>query len=126
MAGAPPRATFSAAAARPPQQSSRRVLGGDCNLRPAPLPLLPAGGRVASQSHSIMPGKLERIVFHEASAAIFVKTSTRSTKKYGTKGRGGIAKISLWREIIVMIEAKWLTVSVALDLLDTLRNLELL
>ena len=47
--GAP--ATFSAAAARPPQQSSRRAPGGGFNPRPAPLFLLPAGGRVASQSH---------------------------------------------------------------------------
>jgi hypothetical protein len=40
--GAP--ATFSAAAARLPQQSSRRVPGGDWNLRPAPLFLLLGGG----------------------------------------------------------------------------------
>ena len=66
--GAP--ATFSAATARPPQQSSRRAPGGDFNTRPAPLFLLPAGGRVTSQSHRIMPGKLERIVFYEASACI--------------------------------------------------------
>ena len=46
--GAP--ATFSAAAARPPQQSSRRAPGGGFNPRPAPLFLLPAGGRVASQT----------------------------------------------------------------------------
>jgi hypothetical protein len=67
-----------------------------------------------------MPGRLERVVFYEASAAIFVKTKikgTRSTKKYGTKGRGGTDSISLWREIIVMIEAKGLAVSAALDLL---------
>jgi hypothetical protein len=48
--GAP--ATFSAAAARLPQQSSRRGPGGGFNLRPAPLFLLGAGGRVASQSYS--------------------------------------------------------------------------
>jgi hypothetical protein len=45
--GAP--ATFSAAAARLPQQSSRRVPGGGFNLRPAPLSI---GGRVALQSYS--------------------------------------------------------------------------
>jgi hypothetical protein len=56
-----------------------------------------------------MPGGLERVVFYETTAAIFVKKTTkgtRSTKKYGTKGRGGIAKISLWGEIIGMIEDK--------------------
>ena len=109
--GAP--ATFSAAAARPPQQSSRRAPGGGFNPRPAPLFLLPAGGRVASQSHI-------RFVFYGASASISVKKAikgTRSTKRHATKGRGGTDKISLWRELIVMIKAKGLAVSAALDLL---------
>ena len=60
------------------------------------------------------------IVFSDATAAIFVKTKimgTRSTKRHNTKGRNGKDKISLWREIIVMIEAKGLAVSAALDLL---------
>ena len=67
-----------------------------------------------------MPGKLVQIVFYEASAAISVKKQTkgtRSTKRHATKGRGGTDKISLWRELIVMIKAKGLAVSAALDLL---------
>ena len=67
-----------------------------------------------------MPGKLVQIVFYEASASISVKTKikgTRSTKRHTTKGRGGTDKISLWRELIVMIKAKGLAVSAALDLL---------
>ena len=115
--GAP--ATFSAAAARPPQQSSRRAPGGDFNPRPAPLFLLPARGRVASQNHS-MPGKIVQIVFYGASAAISVKKKTkgtRSTKRHATKGRNGTDSISLWRELIDMIKAKGLAVSAALDLL---------
>jgi hypothetical protein len=67
-----------------------------------------------------MPGRLERIVFYEASASISVKKKTkgnRSTKRYTTKGRGGTDNISLWKEIIGMIEAKELAVSAALDLL---------
>jgi hypothetical protein len=67
-----------------------------------------------------MPGRLERIVFYEASASISVKKKTkgnRSTKRYTTKGRGGTDNISLRKEIIGMIEAKELAVSAALDLL---------
>jgi hypothetical protein len=67
-----------------------------------------------------MPGKLERIVFYEAYAAISVKTKimgTRSTKRHATKGRNGTDKISLWRELIDMTEDKGLAVSAALDLL---------
>ena len=104
--GAP--ATFSAAAARPPQQSSRRAPGGGFNPRPAPLFLLPAGGRVASQSHS-MPGKIVQIVFSDATAAIYVKKQvkgTRSTKRHATRGRNGTDRISLWREILDIIERK--------------------
>ena len=112
--GAP--ATFSAAAARPPQQSSRRAPGGGFNPRPAPLFLLRAGGRVASQTFQ----QIVQIVFYGASAPISVKKAikgTRSTKRHTTKGRGGTDKISLWRELIVMIKAKGLAVSAALDLL---------
>jgi hypothetical protein len=72
-----------------------------------------AAGRVASQSYSIVPGRLERVVFYEASAAISVKTKvmgTRSTKRHATKGRNGTDRISLWREIIGMIEDKGLAV----------------
>jgi hypothetical protein len=64
--------------------------------------------------------KLERIVFSDAAAAIFVKNKTkgtRSTKRHATKGRGGTDKISLWRELIVMNQDKGLAVSAALDLL---------
>jgi hypothetical protein len=46
-----------------------------------------------------MPGKLERIVFYEASASISVKKKikgSRSTKRHTTKGRGGTDSISLW------------------------------
>jgi hypothetical protein len=54
----------------------------------------------------------------EASAAISVKKQvmgTRSTKRHAARGRGGTDNISLWREIIAMIEAKGLAVSAALD-----------
>ena len=67
-----------------------------------------------------MPGKLVQIVFSDATAAIFVKKKTkgtRSTKRHATKGRNGTDSISLWRELIVMIKAKGLAVSAALDLL---------
>jgi len=68
-----------------------------------------------------MPGKIVQIVFYEASAAISVKKKTkgtRSTKRHATKGRqGSTDMISLWRELIGMIEAKGLAVSAALDLL---------
>ena len=65
-----------------------------------------------------MPGKLERIVFSSASISVKKATKgTRSTKKCGTKGRGGTDRISLWRELIGMIEDKGLAVSAALDLL---------
>ena len=105
----------SAAPAEQPARPGRR-------LQPAPRPALSiaAGGRVASQSHSIMRGKLERIVFSDATAAIFVEKATkgtRSTKRHNTKGRNGKDKISLWRELIDMIEDKGLAVSAALDLL---------
>jgi hypothetical protein len=58
-----------------------------------------------------MPGKLERIVFSDATAAIFVKKKTkgtRSTKRHATKGRqGSTDRISLWRELMLeMIKAK--------------------
>jgi hypothetical protein len=56
----------------------------------------------------------------DATTAIFVKKKTkgtRSTKRHATKGRNGTDSISLWREIIVMIKAKGLAVSAALDLL---------
>ena len=61
-----------------------------------------------------------QIVFYGASAPISVKKAikgTRSTKRHTTKGRNGKDKISLWRELIVMIKAKGLAVSAALDLL---------
>ena len=61
-----------------------------------------------------------QIVFSDASAAISVKKAikgTRSTKRHATRGRNGKDKISLWRELIVMIKAKGLAVSAALDLL---------
>ena len=94
--GAP--ATLSAAAARPPQQSSRRAPGGDFNPRPAPLFLLPPRSFYC------------QIVFYEASAAISVKKAikgTRSTKRHNTKGRqGSTDRISLWREILDIIERK--------------------
>jgi hypothetical protein len=67
-----------------------------------------------------MPGSLARIVFYEASAAISVKKKpkgNRSTKRHATKGRGGADNISLWQEIIGMIQDKGLAVSAALDLL---------
>ena len=54
--GAP--ATFSAAAARPPQQSSRRVPGGDCNLRPAPLFLLHGRGKSRLAKPQQMTGRV--------------------------------------------------------------------
>jgi hypothetical protein len=47
----------------------------------------------------IMPDRLERIVFYEASAAISVKKKTkgnRSTKRHAAKRRGGTDNISLW------------------------------
>jgi hypothetical protein len=56
-----------------------------------------------------MPGKLERIVFYEASASISVKKKikgNRSTKRHTTKGRGGTDNTSLWKEVIGMIEDK--------------------
>jgi hypothetical protein len=62
----------------------------------------------------------QRIVFSDATAAIFVKKQvmgTRSTKRHNTKGRNGKDKISLWRELIDMIEDKGLAVRAALDLL---------
>jgi hypothetical protein len=87
--GAP--ATFSAAAARPHQQSSRRIPGGDRNPRPAPpLPNVRGESRLAKPQH-FMPGKLERIVFSEATAASFVKRifmGTRSTKRHGATKQG--------------------------------------
>jgi hypothetical protein len=64
-----------------------------------------------------MPGKLERIVFSETTAAIFIKKTTkgtRSAKQHATRGRSGTTKISLWREIIGMIGDKGLAVSAAL------------
>jgi hypothetical protein len=67
-----------------------------------------------------MPGRLERIVFYETSASISAKEKTkgnRSTKRHTTKGRGGTDNISLWKEVIGMIEAKGLAVSAALDFL---------
>jgi hypothetical protein len=76
-----------------------------------------------------MQGRLERIVFYAALASISVKKKpkgSRSTKKCGTKGRNGTDRISLWKEVIGMIEAKGLAVSAALDLLAGVRNLELL
>jgi hypothetical protein len=42
---------------------------------------------------------------------------TRSTKRHATKGRNGTDRISLWQELIGMIEAKGLGVSAALDIL---------
>jgi hypothetical protein len=60
-----------------------------------------------------MPGKIVQIVFYEASAAISVKKQvkgTRSTKRHATKGRNGTDRISLWREIIGMIERKGVAV----------------
>ena len=104
--------------AAPAEQSARP--GRRFQSAPRPVFLLPAGGRVASQSHSIMPGKLVQIVFSDATAAIFVKKKTkgtRSTKRHATKGRNGTDSISLWRELIDMIKAKGLAVSAALDLL---------
>ena len=59
-----------------------------------------------------MPG-LQRIVFTEVTAAIYVKTKikgNRSTKRHATRGRGGTDRISLWKEIISMIEDKGLAV----------------
>jgi hypothetical protein len=106
----PPRAGRPPLSRRPPLGCPSRAAGASregISTCAAPFSI-GAGGRIASQSHSI-----ERIVFYEASAAIFVKTKikgTRSTKKYGTKGGGGIAKISLWQEIISMIEDKGLAV----------------
>ena len=88
-------------------------------ISPSHRSLLSAGGRAASQSHS-MPGKIVQIVFSDATAAIYVKKAikgTRSTKRHATKGRGGTDKILLWRELIDMIEGKGLAVSAALDLL---------
>jgi hypothetical protein len=78
-----------------------------------------------------MPGKLERIVFSDATAAIFVKKTTkgsRSTKRHATRGRGGADRALLWGALIDMIKAKGLAVSAALDLLAPrcVRNLELL
>jgi hypothetical protein len=67
-----------------------------------------------------MPGKLERIVFSDATAAIFVKKKpkgTRSTKRHATRGRNGTDNISIWGEVIGMIEDKGLAVSAPLDLL---------
>jgi hypothetical protein len=64
----------------------------------------------------IMPGKLERVVFSDATAAIFVKKKTkgtRSTKRHATKGRGGTSRILLWGELIDMTKAKGLAVSAA-------------
>jgi hypothetical protein len=58
-----------------------------------------------------MPGKLERIVFSDATAAIFVKKATkgtRSTKRHNAKGRNGTDRVLLWRELIDMIEDKGL------------------
>ena len=57
--------------------------------------------------------ELQRIVFAEVTAAIYVKTTikgNRSTKRHATRGRGGTERISLWKEIISMIEDKGLAV----------------
>ena len=130
-AAQPPRPNFpkGAPAGRPPL-SRRPPLGRPSRAAGAPREVVPTrapprsfycrGGRAASQSHGIMPGKLERIVFSDAAAAIFVKKKTkgtRSTKRHATRGRGGTDNISLWRELIDMIKAKGLAVSAALDLL---------
>jgi hypothetical protein len=71
-----------------------------------------------------MLGKLERadhiLQSPRAPAAIVVKEvikGNRSTKRHATRGRSGTAKITLWREIIDMIEDKGLAVSAALFLL---------
>ena len=57
--------------------------------------------------------ELQRIVFTEVTAAIYVKTKimgSRSTKRHATKGRGGTDNISLCKEIIGMIEDKGLAI----------------
>jgi hypothetical protein len=77
--GAP--ATFSAPAARPPQQSSRRVPGGDCNPRPARSPYCQIASKApALQRRYICRAGLKRVVFYEASAAISVKTKIKGTR----------------------------------------------
>jgi hypothetical protein len=52
--------------------------------------------------------RLQRIVFSDATAAIFfVKTTVmgnRSTKRHNTKGKQGKDRNSLWREIIGTID----------------------
>jgi hypothetical protein len=65
-----------------------------------------------------MRGKLERIVFSDATAAIFVKKKikgTRSTKRHNTKGRNGKDKISLWRELCVIMVRNQVAVDTDLD-----------
>jgi hypothetical protein len=60
-----------------------------------------------------MAPELQRIVFTEVTAAIYVKTKIkgkREVKRHNTKGRQGKDRISLWGEIIAMIEDKGLAV----------------
>jgi hypothetical protein len=98
----PPRAGRSPLYRRPPLGRPSRAAGAS---REAILT------RAPPRSLYCRPGE------ESPRKATSVKTKTkgnRSTKRHATKGRGGTDKISLWRELIDMIEDKGLGVSAAL------------
>jgi hypothetical protein len=94
-------------------------------LQPAPRPVFLWGGESPRKANPLLPGKLERVVFYEASASISVKKKNQghsidqATQHQGASGKHGQdLRISLWRGLIDMIKAKRLmAVSAALDLL---------